>query len=82
MTRVLRPPKRIDVTLDSAGRPRIVRLDRDFDHVSVVEEWRVSERWLANPIDRAYVKVVGPTWLALIFQDLFTGDWFLERIFD
>jgi len=26
--------------------------------------------------------VVGSTWLALIFQDLFTGDWFLERIFD
>jgi hypothetical protein len=25
---------------------------------------------------------VGSTWLALIFQDLFTGDWFLERIFD
>jgi hypothetical protein len=82
VTRVLRPPKRIDVTLDSAGRPRIVRLDRNFDHVSVVEEWRVSERWLSTPMDRAYVKVVGPTWLVLIFQDLFTGDWFLERIFD
>jgi hypothetical protein len=25
---------------------------------------------------------VGPSWLVLIFQDLFTGDWFLERIFD
>ena len=82
MTRVLRPPKRIDVTVDSSGRPRIVRLDRHFDQVSVVEEWRVSERWLATPIDRAYVKVVGATWLVLIFQDLFTGDWFLERIFD
>jgi hypothetical protein len=33
-------------------------------------------------MDRAYVKVVGPSWLVLIFQDLFTGDWFLERIFD
>lgn len=82
MTRVLRPPKRIEVTLNSTGRPRIVRLDRNFDHVLVVEEWRVSERWLERPIDRAYVKVVGASWLALIFQDLFTGDWFLERIFD
>ena len=79
---MLRPPKRIDVTLDSSGRPRIVRLDRHFDHVSVVEEWRFSERCLATPIYRAYVKVVGSTWLVLIFQDLFTGDWFLERIFD
>ena len=42
----------------------------------------MSERWLSTPMDRAYVKVVGPSWLVLIFQDLFTGDWFLERIFD
>ena len=79
---MLRPPKRIDVTLDSAGRPTIVRLDRNFDHVSVVEEWRVSERWLANPIDRSYVKVMGERWIVLIYHDHITGDWFLERIFD
>ncbi len=79
---MLRPPKRIDVTLDSAGRPTIVRLDRNFDHVSVIEEWRVSERWWNDPIDRTYMKVVGSTWIILIFHDLLSGDWFLERIFD
>ena len=48
----------------------------------VIEQWRVSERWLNSPIDRAYAKVIGQAWIILIFQDLFTGDWFLERIFD
>ena len=82
MTRVLRPPKRVDVTLDNGGRPAIVRLDRNAERVSVVEEWHVSERWLQVPIDRLYVKVAGSAWLILIFHDLLTGDWFLERIFD
>ena len=82
MTRVLRPPKRIDVTLDDAGHPAIVRIDRDAGRVVVIEQWHVSERWLNSPIDRAYAKVIGQAWIILIFQDLFTGDWFLERIFD
>ena len=63
MTRVLRPPKRIEVTLNSTGRPRIVRLNRNFDHVLVV-------------------KVMGESWIVLIYRDHITGDWFLERIFD
>ena len=82
MTRVLRPPKRIDVVLDGSGLPAVVRIGRDSDRVNVVEQFRVSERWLANPIDRAYMKVVGSTWIILIFHDLLSGDWFLERIFD
>jgi hypothetical protein len=50
--------------------------------VNVVEQFRVSERWWNDPIDRAYMKVVGSTWIILIFHDLLSGDWFLERIFD
>ena len=82
MTRVLRPPKRIDVVLDGSGLPAVVRIGRDSDRVNVVEQFRVSERWWSDPIDRAYMKVVGSTWIILIFHDLLSGDWFLERIFD
>lgn len=82
MTRVLRPPKRIDVVLDGSGLPAVVRIGRDSDRVNVVEQFRVSERWWNDPIDRTYMKVVGSTWIILIFHDLLSGDWFLERIFD
>ena len=44
--------------------------------------WRISERWWPQPIDREYVRVTGPGWLALIFRDLLSGGWFLERIYD
>jgi hypothetical protein len=50
--------------------------------VQVVERWRISERWWPQPIDREYVRVTGPGWLALIFRDLLSGGWFLERIYD
>jgi hypothetical protein len=79
---VLRPPKRIDVVLDGSGLPAVVRIGRDSDRVNVVEQFRVSERWWNDPIDRTYMKVVGSTWIILIFHDLLSGDWFLERIFD
>jgi hypothetical protein len=82
VTRVLRPPKRIDVVLDGSGLPDVVRIGRDSDRVNVVEQFRVSERWWNDPIDRTYMKVVGSTWIILIFHDLLSGDWFLERIFD
>ena len=82
MTRVLRPPKRIDVVLDQSGLPAVVRIGRESDRVNVIEQFRVNERWWSDPIDRAYMKVVGPTWIILIFHDLLSGDWFLERIFD
>ena len=79
---MLRPPKRIDVVLDGSGLPAVVRIGRDSDRVNVVEQFRVSERWWNDPIDRTYMKVVGSTWIILIFHDLLSGDWFLERIFD
>jgi hypothetical protein len=79
---VLRPPKRIDVVRDGSGLPAVVRIGRDSDRVNVVEQFRVSERWWNDPIDRTYMKVVGSTWIILIFHDLLSGDWFLERIFD
>jgi hypothetical protein len=60
----------------------VVRIGRDSDRVNVVEQFRVSERWWNDPIDRTYMKVVGSTWIILIFHDLLSGDWFLERIFD
>jgi len=82
VTRVLRPPKRVGVVLSDAGDPTRVKVGEYYEPVNIIEQWRVDERWWHTPIDRSYVKVMGESWIVLIFQDLFTGDWFLERIFD
>jgi len=82
VTRVLRPPKRVGVHASDTGVPLRVKVDDCYEPVNIIEQWRVDERWWHTPVDRSYVKVMGESWIVLIYRDHITGDWFLERIFD
>jgi hypothetical protein len=82
MTRVMRPAAALRVHEGAAGLPERIEMFGRVSEVQVVERWRISERWWSQPIDREYVRVTGPGWLALIFRDLLSGGWFLERIYD
>jgi hypothetical protein len=46
----------------------------------VVEEWVVEDEWWRSPIHRRYVEVVleGGAHVVL-FEDLTTGEWFMQR---
>jgi hypothetical protein len=37
--------------------------------------WRVEESWWREPIERTDFKVVGPSWLALVYLDRIAGTW-------
>ena len=82
MTRVMRPAVALRVRESAAGLPESIEMFGRVSEVQVVERWRISERWWPQPIDREYLRVTGPGWLALIFRDLLSGGWFLERIYD
>ena len=82
MTRVMRPAAALRVREGAAGILESIELFGVVSEVQVVERWRISERWWPQPIDREYLRVTGPGWLALIFHDLLSGGWFLERIYD
>ncbi len=82
MTRVMRPAAALRVRESAAGLPESIEMFGRVSEVQVVERWRISERWWPQPIDREYVRVTGPGWLALIFHDLLAGGWFLERVYD
>lgn len=82
MTRVMRPAAALRVREGAEGIPESIELFGVVSDVQVVERWRISERWWPQPIDREYLRVTGPGWLALIFHDLLSGGWFLERIYD
>lgn len=82
VTRLLRHPTPLRVRQDADGLPTSIELFGRVSHVQVVERWRISERWWPDPIDRDYLRVTGPGWLALIFHDLLAGGWFLERLYD
>jgi len=82
VTRVMRPAAALRVREDRTGLPESIELFGRVSAVQVLERWRISERWWPDPIDREYVRISGPGWLALIFRDLLRGGWFLERIYD
>ncbi len=46
----------------------------------IVEEWRIDDEWWRTPIHRRYVEVVltGGAHVVL-FEDLATGEWFLQQ---
>ena len=48
---------------------------------AVIEVWRVDDEWWRQPISRRYVEVVleGGRHVVL-YENLNTGDWFIQRI--
>jgi hypothetical protein len=86
--RALNLPSPVEVGLDEWGRPTwVVESDgesaggRDGRRVeTVVETWIVQDEWWRAPINRRYVEVVleGGAHVVL-FEDLTTGDWFLQK---
>jgi hypothetical protein len=82
MTRLLREHPAIDAELDPAGQLVAIRWNGRREAVEVCNRWRVDEDWWRAPIARDYFKVVGGSWLALVYRDRLDGTWHLERLYD
>ena len=82
MTRLLGHHPRVEVDLDALGRPARLRWPGTSEPVEVCNQWRVEESWWREPIVRDYFKVVGRSWLALVYLDRLAGTWHLERLYD
>ncbi len=82
MTRLFRGHPEVAVEVDEGGCPRRLHWRGRIEPIEVANQWRVSERWWREPIERDYYKVVGPRWLALVYFDRRTGSWYLERLYD
>jgi len=84
--RALNLPSAVEVALDAWGQPIWVRQTeadegngvRSVD--DIVETWIVQDEWWRTPIHRRYVEVVleGGAHVVL-FEDLTTGEWFMQQ---
>lgn len=75
-------PIRVDV--DDDGRP-LAFLWRNQHHPieGITQHWRVDAEWWILRIWRDYFKAYTRTGLlVIIFQDLLTGQWKLQRVYD
>ena len=82
MTRLLREHPAIGAELDPAGRLVAITWAGRREPVEVCTRWRVEDAWWGRPIARDYFKVVGTSWLALVYLDRVDGTWHLERLYD
>lgn len=79
--RALNLPVRVAVTTDPAGLPQSVqREDGDLAVEEIRELWRIDDEWWRSPIIRCYADVVlAGGKRVILYQDLVTGDWWIQR---
>ena len=84
--RVLNRPVRVKVKLDDRGRPKTIEDDNEGGGSgvrrveSIIETWRIDDEWWRRPISRECFEVVleGGAHV-VVFEDLITGNWFVQR---
>ena len=82
MTRLLRPPTAVDVTLDH-GRAPIAISGALTGTVEPIARWKVETSWWDRPVVRECWKVLlNSSLLCELYRDGATGDWFVERVYD
>ena len=84
MTRLWR--KEIPVTVEDDGlmTPQaVIWRGRQHRVERVAKRWRVDKQWWLLRIWREYFKVATQTgYLVVLYRDLQTGDWYLQRWYD
>ena len=75
------PPRPIQVTIDPQGLPRaLVWRDRIREVEAIYEMWRERRRWWSRPVERDYFRLeTGDGQMRVVFYDVRTGRWLLER---
>ena len=82
MTRLIVPPKAIDVTLDTTCAP--IAVAGAFNgSLEPIARWKVEMSWWARPVVREYWKaVLNNNLLCELYRDASTNEWFVERVYD
>jgi hypothetical protein len=74
--RSLNVPERIQVELEN-GRPKKVRR---ATVEAVLECWRIDDEWWRQPISRrCYEVVLESGRRVVLFEDLLTGEWWVQK---
>lgn len=74
----------IQVSADALWRPlRFVWRDQVHPVSEIANRWRVDEDWWQGRVWREYFKLITATGLlVIVFRDLLTGEWYLQRLYD
>jgi hypothetical protein len=84
MTRLWPDGQPVTVSCDAQGAPQSFTWQGQRHPVSVLlQQWRVDLGWWRDRRWRAYYKLHTDTGLlVVVYQDLLSGSWFLQRLYD
>lgn len=84
MTRLWEQGIPIRVRADSLGVPQSFTWEgRRYTVARLTRRWRVDEQWWRGRVWREYFELVtGSRLLAILYHDLASGEWCLQRVYD
>ena len=84
MTRLWPEGVLITVRADYLAAPRFVTWQGAVHPVEkIAKRWRVDQGWWQNRVWREYFKLTTKTGLlVIVYRDLLTGEWYLQRLYD
>jgi len=74
----------ISMTLDDAGLPGAFHWHGQTHKVQqIANRWRIDEGWWEGRVWREYFKLTTASgWLVILYRDMTTGAWYLQRLYD
>ena len=83
-THIWRDGVSIQVECTAQGEPVLFTWNGQTHPVDMlIRQWRVDQEWWQKRLWRAYYRLSTQTGLLVIlFQDLTTGEWFLQCLYD
>jgi hypothetical protein len=84
MTRLWTEGQAITVLLNELAQPSVFTWQGQLHQVeAITRQWRVDVDWWRDRVWRAYYKLHTDTGLLVIlYQDLLSGQWYLQRLYD
>jgi hypothetical protein len=84
MTRFWAKGKLIHVVSNGLGEPKRFEWQRGTHHVNAIaRQWRVDLDWWRIRVWRDYFKLVTNSGLlVVIYRDLLSDQWYLQRLYD
>jgi len=84
MTRLWEVSELIEVEVDATGAPLRFKWREQFHPVERIgKRWRVDLGWWHVHIWREHYKLATETGLlVIVYRDLLTGQWYLQRLYD
>lgn len=84
MTHFWADGKALTVLCDETDRPSALMWeDTQYRVLRVADRWRVDDEWWAERVWREYYRLTTEVgMLVLVYRDLLTDDWYLQRVYN